>query len=444
MAGELKPNSLRVGALLCAVLWAACAFGQTVRHHREVVQTDTVAPEVRQAEAAIEKQDYAAAEKLLLPAVAANPKDSTAWYDLGYVYKATKRRPEAIDAYTKCLAIKPDIYQATLSLGLLLAQDGKDAEAAKYMKLALKLMPPNTSAADKALNWKTLGEIEQKSDPADAAVAFRKASELAPKDIESHLLAGRMLSTNKDFAGAEKEYRAALALDPHSKDALTGLIDLYRDNNRVEEGQAALREYAKQYPDDPKIHLLVGQSLLKSGDTTGAVAEFDAGLKQSPGDVNLLHEVAAMYASLKKFDQAAPRYADLVKAAPNDPEYHYQYGVVLMQLHRFPEAQEQLISALKQNGRLVDAYGDLAVAASENKQYPLAINVLDARSKLVPDTAATYFLRATAYDNLKAFPQACENYHKFLDASNGKDPDNEWKARHRLIAIEPQNAKKKK
>jgi tetratricopeptide (TPR) repeat protein len=443
MAGDQKPNSLRAVALLCAMMWAGCAFGQTVRHHREVVETDTVAPEVRQAEAAIEKQDYTAAEKILIPVVAANPKDSTAWYDLGYVYKATKRRAEAIDAYRKCLAIEPDIYQADLSLGLLLAQDGHDDEAAKYVKSALKLMPASTPAADKSFNWLTLGKLEQTSDPADAIAALRKASEFAPKDVEPHLLAARLLVERKDASGAEKEYKAARAIDPHAKEPLTGLIDLYRENNQSEAAQATLKEYAAQYPDDPKVHLLLGQSLLKSGDTQGAVAQFDAGLKLSPADSSLLHEVAAMYASQQKFDQAAPRYAELVRIAPNNAGYHYQYGVVLMQLHGFPEAQEQLITALNQDRKLLDAYGDLAVVASENKQYPLAINVLDARSKLLPDTAATFFLRATAYDNLKAFPQAAENYHKFLDASNGKDPENEWKARHRLIAIEPEGRKRK-
>ena len=150
-----------------------------------------------------------------------------------------------------------------------------------------------------------------------------------------------------------------------------------------------------------------------------------------------------MYAAQKKFDQAAPRYAELVKAAPDNAEYHYQFGVVLMQLHRFPDAQSELIAALQRNTGLLEAYGELAVAASENKQYPLTIKVLDARAKLQPDTPATFFLRATAYDSLKAFPQAVENYHKFLDASNGQYPDNEWKARHRLIAIEPEGKKKK-
>jgi protein-tyrosine phosphatase len=42
-----------------------------------------------------------------------------------------------------------------------------------------------------------------------------------------------------------------------------------------------------------------------------------------------------------------------------------------------------------------------------------------------------------AYDHLRDYKQAAENYHKFLEAARGAYPDQEWQARHRLIAIEP-------
>jgi tetratricopeptide (TPR) repeat protein len=137
-------------------------------------------------------------------------------------------------------------------------------------------------------------------------------------------------------------------------------------------------------------------------------------------------------------------YKDLVAADPNDASLRHQYGLVLLHQRKFAEAQEQLLAALERDRKLVDAYGDLALAASENKNYQLTIGVLDARAKLAPETPGTYFLRATAYDNLKAFAQASENYHLFLSVSNGQFPDREWQARHRLIAIEPGGEKKKK
>src|SRR5256885_7865793 len=63
---------------------------------------------VLEAEAALQKNDYRTAEPLLLKVVAQDPQDYRAWFDLGFVYRATKRPNDAIAAYKKSIAIKPD------------------------------------------------------------------------------------------------------------------------------------------------------------------------------------------------------------------------------------------------------------------------------------------------------------------------------------------------
>jgi hypothetical protein len=72
----------------------------------------------------------------------------------------------------------------------------------------------------------------------------------------------------------------------------------------------------------------------------------------------------------------------------------------------------------------------------------LTLKALDYRAKFLPEGPATYFLRATTYDNLKAVPQAVEYYQRFLAADAGKLPDQEWQARHRLMALDPKHADK--
>ena len=84
-----------------------------------------------------------------------------------------------------------------------------------------------------------------------------------------------------------------------------------------------------------------------------------------------------------------------------------------------------------------DAYGDLAFAAGETKNYALVIRALDYRVKMLPETPITYFLRASACDHLHDFKTAAVNFRLFLNTAKGKYPDYEWKAEHRLIAIEP-------
>jgi len=112
-------------------------------------------------------------------------------------------------------------------------------------------------------------------------------------------------------------------------------------------------------------------------------------------------------------------------------------GRSLLRQKRFPEAQQEFFIAVKFKPDLGPAWGDLAFAASENKDYALTIRALEARAKLLPEVPITYFLRASAYDHLKDVKQAAANYHLFLNSAMGKYPDQEWQAKHRLIAIEP-------
>ena len=95
------------------------------------------------------------------------------------------------------------------------------------------------------------------------------------------------------------------------------------------------------------------------------------------------------------------------------------------------------MAALQLKPDLGDVYWDLANAASENKNYERTIQALDLRAKFLPENAGSYFLRATAYDHLRVYKEAAVNYHRFLETANGQFPNQEWQARHRLIAIKP-------
>ena len=140
--------------------------------------------------------------------------------------------------------------------------------------------------------------------------------------------------------------------------------------------------------------------------------------------------------AVKRDAEALPIYKQLVEQSENDAQLHSQYGLGLMHQHQWPEAEGQLLAAVKLNPGLTSAYGDLAIAASENQHYDLTLKALDIRTKLLGDNPGTYFLRATALDHLRRYPEATESYKQFLATANGKYPDEEWKARHRLIAIE--------
>jgi len=186
----------------------------------------------------------------------------------------------------------------------------------------------------------------------------------------------------------------------------------------------------------------LGRILAAEGKTDEAAKELGAGAVNPPDDPHAALELGTLYVNAGKYAEAERMFRSAAQKLPQDAEVHFALGSALMQEKKYPEAQQELLMALKLKPNLGEAYGNLAVVAAENKDYQLAIKALDARAKLLPESSATLFLRATSFDNLKAVPQAVDYYKKFLAADAGKQPDMEWQARHRLIALDPANASK--
>ncbi len=437
MGTNRRPSILLwLAVLFLSGLLQAQTTGQTVRHHQVAEDVSSFPPELAQAETAIEKKDYASAEPLLQKVLAANAANYQAWFDLGFVHNALGKPQEAIADYRKSVAIKPDVFETNLNLGLLLAKIG-DPDAEKILRTATTLKPTANVDEGHARAWLSLAHLLENSNPEQAIEAYQKAAALEANDVEPHLSAGLLLEKENHFADAESEYKEVLQLDPASEDALTGLANIYMRGTRFADAAEVLRKLVALHPNDAAAHMQLGRVLAGMGENDKAIAELQIAAKLEPSDLALQRDLADLYSADKKYDQAEGQYRSLLAANPSDAQAHYGLGVVLLKEKKFALAQQELLTAVKLKPDFGAAYGDLAVAANENKNYALAIKAADARAKYLPEIPVSYFLRATAYDHLRDYKQAAENYHKFLEVAQGEYPDQEWQARHRLIAIEP-------
>ena len=68
--------------------------------------------------------------------------------------------------------------------------------------------------------------------------------------------------------------------------------------------------------------------------------------------------------------------------------------------------------------------------------YPQAIAALDQIHRLNAEKPGHYYLRAIVLDKLRQNKAALENYKRFLELSQGKSPDEEFKARQRVRILE--------
>jgi tetratricopeptide (TPR) repeat protein len=398
-------------------------------------QADSLA----EAETLLQKQQYAEAEQKLATLVSEQAENPQAWFDLGFAQSHLNKTGEAVASYRKAAGLSPKWFEASLNLGVALAKSNDYAAATPVLQHAVTLKP--TAGGNKALSkaWQSLAQVLEKTDAKAAAAAYDKAVELDASQTELTLNAGRALQSANDLPGAEEHFRKSA--DSGNAQGMVMLINLLSGQKRYTEAEGWLTKYVAKNPQDSKARFQLGRFLASQGKSQEAIAvlQNQSQLNGQPaGNPEIDRELAELYLQTKQYAQAEPLFRGLSQTTTTDPDLHFGLGVAVLHQLKYAEAEREFIQTVKLKPDYGEAYGYLADAARENKHYELAIRALDARAKFLPEDARSYFIRATSFDNLHMFKPAAENYKKFLAIAAGKFPDQEFQARHRLKAIQPE------
>jgi tetratricopeptide (TPR) repeat protein len=326
----------------------------------------------------------------------------------------------------------------------------QDAIEKQDFATARKLLQQYTSKAPSdARGWYTLGYAESAAGDKAAAISdYRKAATINPQFFEANLNLGLLLAQAGDKDAAIQALTKATQEQPSSSDAAKAKSRAYEALGHLltgDEAKHALQQAIALDPanDGAKQAL---QSPAPSAQTSAPLSteQLEQAHGKDPNDAAVSSQLAHHYIEAKQYVKAEPLLRQLAAANTNDADAQYRYGFVLMHMNRAQQALPFLAKAINLNPDLKEAYGDLAVAAAQAKNYPLSQKALDARAKFEPENSGTYFLRATNLDHLQQVKAAAIMYRKFLASSHGEFPDREWQAKHRLIALDPNNETKGK
>ena len=403
-------------------------------HSQSTTEDDRAADALKDAESLLQKQQYSQAEEKLQTIVTQQSENPQAWFDLGFAQSHQGKTTEAIASYKKATHLDPKWFEAQQNLGLTLAKSGDLSAAASALKIAVTLKPTIGGQQALAAAWFSLAQVTEESQPQDSLAAYQKAAELDPTNSDAQLGIARMAERSGNTAAAEQQYLKLAAAG--NNDSVEPLISLYLKQKRFSDAETWLHKYLAANPQNSAAQLQLGKLLAAEDKPQEAIATLEPLYKASP-DPGIARDLAALYLETKQYPAAADLLRPLIVQSPNDAQLHLDYGTALMHQLKYAEAEAVLLKAVQLDPNLVQAYSDLAYAADQNKNYQLTIRALDARAKIQPETPGTLFLRATAYDSLRMYKPAAENYKLFLKAAAGKFPDQEFQARHRLKAILP-------
>jgi tetratricopeptide (TPR) repeat protein len=393
-----------------------------------------VSSEVAEAEAAIAKSDWNTAETRLSLWLTSHAADPRALFDAGYVADAQNRLPDAESFYRRAIDADPKSFEAHVSLGLLLAREGKAEDARPELAIATHLDAGDAGPAAKARAWRALAEIDHAGNATEASNDLLEALKLSPETTADTLLAARIADQANEYDSAETAYRRVLAVDPKSAPANSGLAHALIARKQYPEAETLLRAALEQSPDDPALTAQLA-TVLAAQDKAEALPLLEKLHDAHPQDPAITRMLAEVLADAGDYAGSDHFYVALLAATPNDVILLLGHGQNLVRLLRYAEAFAAFSKATELDPASADGWSGLAFAASRTNQPAVTLHALTMRSKYLPEVPSTYFLWATAYDSLHQSVQAAAYYQHFLDSSAGKFPDQEWQARQRLLLL---------
>jgi tetratricopeptide (TPR) repeat protein len=347
---------------------------------------------------ALDAHNYSGAVAAFRQAVAADPKDYAAHFNLGFAYTMAGQDAEAVEEYKTVLDLHPGVFQAQLNLGVSLLRLSRFADAETAYRATLSIQA-DSAAAEEGL--------------------------------------GRALAHENKCSEAEPHYRKAAALDPAYMSSLLELAELFEANHQDAEAIAVFREF----PSDPAAQERMGALLLQTGHSAEAIPPLEFAVAQSATPANRL-ALAQAYAKEKQPAKAEPLAAAAVAQAPEDDAVRMFYGRLLRDQRKFMDAAAQFQAVATRRPDSVEAWNELAAVYLVAEKYPQALAAFNSVRALGAETTPDFFFRALAHDHLNQAKDALANYNRFLAAAKGAFPDQEFQARQRVLTLEKELGKR--
>ena len=279
------------------------------------------------------KGDYGGAERELRAVVSDQPTSVSALLWLAKAVRAQDRPQAALDLYERTLAL----------------------EAAGDVLVEAVTLAASTGAPDVALRM--LG-------------GFRTTPQT---EADTALARGILASAAGDTGKAERELRAALALDPARVGALQRLVDLLAAAGRSQEAAVPLRRAAARAPDSAEVQALLGSVLLAGGDAAGAEQHLALALRLAPDAASVRLELGRALVSRDKLEDAR----GILSQAPPSRERSVLLGVAASRAGAWQEAVRHYRDALAAGPPDKDALNALAWALHRSGHSREARELLD-------------------------------------------------------------------
>lgn len=183
---------------------------------------------------------------------------------LGIAQDGLSKFADAVESYSKALALQPNTPDLQFNLGIALTN---------------------------------LGRLEE------AATSYRKAIALQPKFFEAYSNLGTVLQKQGQLEEAIKHYRTALSIHDDARGHFN-LGTALRDEGKLDEAISHFRKAISQFPNYADAHNYLGECLRDQGNMEDAIKSYLDALAINPEHPGANYNMAEFLYLAKRFDEA--------------------------------------------------------------------------------------------------------------------------------------------
>jgi len=296
------------------------------------------------------------------------------------------------------------------ALGSLLALQGQNAAAARYLRRTLELAPGEAEThCNLGMALHATGGLEE------AERSLRRAIELKPDLAEAHHNLGRLLHERGRSADAEQCLRRALALKPDLAAALNTLAAVQLRSGRAGEAEPHLRQALALQPDMREAQVNLAAVQLARGQLEQAEETLRRCLQEDPNNADALLQMAQVFAHADRLPDAEDCLTRALKLRPDRASAWAMAAAVQRQLGRPSTAESHLRRALEIDPSHTDALNDLGVLLMSSSRLEEAERCLREALRIDPAYVPAHSNLGIVLGALGRFAEAEQSLRRALE-----------------------------
>ena len=337
-----------------------------------------------------------------------NPKHnsdiSAAYYGLGLAYTGLEKFEDAIAAYERAIAHRPDWAYTHAALASAYANMHRYTEALDAYKVAVGLDPN-----DEMIHHQ-LGNVYSKRGERSAAIEHQqRAITIAPEFAAAHYQLGLLYAQEKRWTDAIASYQAAYVHDETLVEVLYNLAQAYLRAGDAAAAREQMAHFEKRKAVLTPLHQLrgalqrtqdtteraqilanIGRLYLKDGHYEKAAWEYQKALGMDPQLVSAYNGLGLAYTMLEKYSEAVIAQRRALELQPDFAKAYAGLGLTYFRQNTLESALEHYRRAVALEPQFLDAHLKIGVILLTQKRYVEAIDTYQAVLEIKPYDPEVY------------------------------------------------------